>query len=427
MPDNAESTVDQESAGETEQRLDPIIEVGQRLKRQREKLNISALDIARELKITLHYVEDIERGRLDNLPNKVYVRGYVASYIAYVGLDRDELLALFDSGSVVSKRPNVVNSLEDISLLDRGDKFKRFLESNTPKMLTALIIVTILVISGVIWYVWQSGVVSESTLSTSVGEPSAEEPIEIFDPSDESTSIVTIDDFPELPDSTTYELVVEDERPTETDSSDQFVDESVLITSIDEAEVIDSTDSEPLSVIEIASEEPYIPPPAAAWRDSEPDIDLVDGPESLFSIATPENIREIPEESVGMVVVDEEEESTERVEVIADSEAIEVSDRAQRDLAAENRRKVQQARMDGLAVGTLLIELEGECWVEVTDRYDEKIYHDLHDGGETVLLNGVSPLQVTVGNVDVATVFFNGERVTLRGSSVSRVANVTLQ
>lgn len=65
---------------------------GERLARAREQLNLSAADIARQLKLSVSQVEALETGRYHLLPGPVFVRGFIRNYARLVKLDPEELL-----------------------------------------------------------------------------------------------------------------------------------------------------------------------------------------------------------------------------------------------------------------------------------------------------------------------------------------------
>ncbi|HXF66859.1 MAG TPA: RodZ domain-containing protein [Burkholderiales bacterium] len=65
---------------------------GARLARAREQQNLSAADIARQLKLSVSQVEALEAGRYHQLPGPVFVRGFIRNYARLVKLDPEELL-----------------------------------------------------------------------------------------------------------------------------------------------------------------------------------------------------------------------------------------------------------------------------------------------------------------------------------------------
>ena len=84
--------VDQEPEQESS-----IIPPGEQLKRARENKNLEQLDIAKELKLDLRFVDALEDGRLDDLPQPVYTAGYIRAYSKLVGLAPDDIVAEYTS------------------------------------------------------------------------------------------------------------------------------------------------------------------------------------------------------------------------------------------------------------------------------------------------------------------------------------------
>lgn len=79
--------------------LDPAVQgepaaipAGRRLAEARQAQNLSAADVARQLKLSLWQVEALEAGRHQQLPGPVFVRGFIRNYARLVKLDPEELL-----------------------------------------------------------------------------------------------------------------------------------------------------------------------------------------------------------------------------------------------------------------------------------------------------------------------------------------------
>ncbi|OGO36638.1 MAG: hypothetical protein A2W35_16640 [Chloroflexi bacterium RBG_16_57_11] len=75
-----------------------FVEVGERLKRQRELLGLSLDDVERHTYLRLHYLLALEAGNLDGLPSPVQGRGMLNNYATFLGLDPDTLLLRFAEG-----------------------------------------------------------------------------------------------------------------------------------------------------------------------------------------------------------------------------------------------------------------------------------------------------------------------------------------
>jgi len=68
------------------------VSFGTWLRRQRELREISLREIADVTKISIRYLEALERDRFDILPAPVFARGFLREYARYVGLNPDEVV-----------------------------------------------------------------------------------------------------------------------------------------------------------------------------------------------------------------------------------------------------------------------------------------------------------------------------------------------
>lgn len=65
---------------------------GRRLSEARQAQNLAAIDVARQLKLSVWQVEALEAGRYQQLPGPIFVRGFIRNYARLVKLDPEELL-----------------------------------------------------------------------------------------------------------------------------------------------------------------------------------------------------------------------------------------------------------------------------------------------------------------------------------------------
>jgi cytoskeletal protein RodZ len=71
--------------------------VGNYLKSGREAKNISLSEVARTTKISKWYLDCLEQDDFDKMPGGPYIKGYISSYAAYIGIEEDEVLKCYDS------------------------------------------------------------------------------------------------------------------------------------------------------------------------------------------------------------------------------------------------------------------------------------------------------------------------------------------
>ncbi|THF54314.1 MAG: helix-turn-helix domain-containing protein [Methylophaga nitratireducenticrescens] len=74
----------------------------------------------------------------------------------------------------------------------------------------------------------------------------------------------------------------------------------------------------------------------------------------------------------------------------------------------------------------LIIGINSDCWVEVRDANQQVLISRVVRGGNTVELTGTSPLQVSLGQANAASVRFDGEIIDISGYTRGNVARFTL-
>lgn len=71
-----------------------MITSGELLKNKREEKGLSLLDVEKGTKIRHKFLLALEDGRLDSLPGKTYVQGFVKNYSEFLGLPVESVLAV---------------------------------------------------------------------------------------------------------------------------------------------------------------------------------------------------------------------------------------------------------------------------------------------------------------------------------------------
>ena len=81
--------------------------LGLELRQQRQLKNISLMDIASDTRINLAFLEAMEEGRFEILP-QTYVRAFIREYASLVGLDPVEMMQKYDEarGAKVTREPS---------------------------------------------------------------------------------------------------------------------------------------------------------------------------------------------------------------------------------------------------------------------------------------------------------------------------------
>ena len=74
-----------------------MAELGEELRRERVRRNLTFKDVEQVLHIRTTYLEAIEDGNYDIIPGQVYVKGFIRNYGSYLDLDGDRLVKAYQS------------------------------------------------------------------------------------------------------------------------------------------------------------------------------------------------------------------------------------------------------------------------------------------------------------------------------------------
>ena len=77
--------------------------LGERLKRLRSDRRISLVEVSRNIKVQIKYLESLENGEYDDLPADVYVRGFLKSFADFLGVDDKVLIRLYEKEKGIRK------------------------------------------------------------------------------------------------------------------------------------------------------------------------------------------------------------------------------------------------------------------------------------------------------------------------------------
>ena len=82
--------------------------IGNYLKSGREARNIGLSEVARSTKISKWYLDCLEKDEFDKIPGGPYIKGYIASYASFIGIEEDEILKRYDSLQINSADENEI-------------------------------------------------------------------------------------------------------------------------------------------------------------------------------------------------------------------------------------------------------------------------------------------------------------------------------
>src|SRR4051812_28225893 len=79
--------------------------LGEELRRRREELGISLLEISESTRIGTRFLKAIESDNFSSLPGGIFTRSFIRAYARRVGMDEDEALALYQEQSGDPEHP----------------------------------------------------------------------------------------------------------------------------------------------------------------------------------------------------------------------------------------------------------------------------------------------------------------------------------
>lgn len=93
--------------------------LGEKLRQLREDRRLRVQDLSHKINIKATYIIALEKGVYDDLPTKVYAKGFVRSYARFFGVPDDVLINLFEREYSIYKNINSRDEEEAVSRLPR--------------------------------------------------------------------------------------------------------------------------------------------------------------------------------------------------------------------------------------------------------------------------------------------------------------------
>jgi len=142
--------------------------LGERLQQTREAKKYSIAEVAAQLRLTKDIVHYMETQQWDKLHGRTYARGYFASYVKFLGLPFDEMLAVFNLEYSVNE--------PGINLMQRGRSKE---DKQFPWFMFALIAIVLLVI----WLAFQQWQQTQALEQSLLSDDEQTETDDSFSPS----------------------------------------------------------------------------------------------------------------------------------------------------------------------------------------------------------------------------------------------------
>jgi len=341
---------------------------GQMLRERREALGLSQQQVADKLFLKAHQINDLEEDRLDDNASITFTKGYVRNYAKQLGLDSAAVINAFEQRHVTAEPPAKLQSFSKrVAKQTHDDRWM---------MVTYLIL--LLIIGGVVawWYQQPS---DEGTAGNTPG----------------NTVESTVDSTAER---TVVERIKEEAGNTPVSSSNGRLGEP----SSDEAGNGNARQDNARQAVD--SVDNSINPEASSQGA------LNDSHSQLIEQATPANVS--PDNGgVSGANIDESNNLTALV-----------SNRADGTVALQQN----TSPVPTSAPIQMAFTFEDDCWVNIKDATGEAIAYGVKQKGRVMEIQGVPPVEVTLGAPDNVRISINNEPVDISSYQNGTTARFTL-
>ena len=150
-----------------ENRENKLQELGKEIRRRREDLGLSLNDVYEGTKIRTQFLEGIERGDFSEFPGTVYIRGFIRSYLQFIGAEDfwAEYLPVLSEG--IQKKKEEEPVVGSCAAPAKGFKpASRF-------WIFAILLLVLFGSSWYVWYTWDQNGAPSFALRTNSGDTTA--------------------------------------------------------------------------------------------------------------------------------------------------------------------------------------------------------------------------------------------------------------
>ena len=353
--------------------------IGAYLKRLRNEKNISVAEVAAKMYLRLEVIEALEQDDHDNLPGPLYIYGYLQHYARILDVPADELVAMYKKdtakpreqvakprGQAAEPREQVAKPREQVAK-PRGQAAEPREQVAKPREQVA-----------------------------KPREQAAEPRGQAAETQKQVTGTLTQPEAkPKQPKSWTYAII--------------YLVLFILVLAslalwrsryaLEQAEHTGTLDY-PITIVE-HPDTPFYPPPGTE----------MDGPGQTPAYPeTPE-----PETTPEAEAAQEPETAPELPPPPGPNDESRATGTQLPETPAETAEGEPEAAPGykittitaGAGPDTVTLVLTIDCWIEIFDAENNKVFYDLARVGQTLVLSGTAPFSVLLGNADAATVEFN--------------------
>ena len=126
--------------------------MGADLKAERERQGLTIQDIERETSIRAAYIQALEQGDYNALPNEVYVKGFIRSYAGFLHMDTEKLVQEYreaihgaDVGPIQKANPETTSLVNESAPFSSGSDFRERVEKSSRKQMIFMAVATVVI------------------------------------------------------------------------------------------------------------------------------------------------------------------------------------------------------------------------------------------------------------------------------------------
>ena len=333
---------------------------GEKLKKLREERGLSHHRVAEALHMTAHYVKSLESDQYQKLPGKTFVKGYFKAYARLLDADVDEVMQCYEQ-YVSALEETQENEAEEI-------RAKKVYDQNIRWMICAAVI--ILLVISISWW-----------MSREDGE-----------------EVTTLDN--------TTQPMAQAEQVTEPVTENQEIEGTVTVGREEAVFALESAQPVTAGVLIANLEEKEMKPTSSAVdAESNPDQEITEA--LVREEGTTQTLEAVVEEVAAV----------EELAPVAAEEPQYLAGNAQELLVEPDDTVVtrfddhKEVEVQGEGDDFLEIHFSGASWIEVDDRDNMRLYHNMFDNGDDLRIWGKAPFNVLIGDAVQVRVTFNSEQV----------------
>lgn len=341
------------------------VNIAELLVTAREKMQLSAEDIALQMNLTVSVINKIELNQFEQDIPLAFIRGYVRSYAQIVGLDVASICAEFDTQTSQEEKP-----IEKMKVVSNFNMSRKEVNSNSLmfKSVTLLIVISLMGLAG--WEAWKR-----------------------FTPSSEEAEVNTI----QL-DTQTNDEKIEVSMANEVSDSSPVAPQTVLVRS----EEI-SNDSAVANTATIDTSELN---PSSAVQATE--------------------INQSDTSATDNEIVNQTDNTGAEGSAVTDN-AITELESVQTQVAEVTQENTQDEFSSQATLVSADFVFSGDCWVQVKDANENILAIGVKRAGKIMNLQGVAPLSVILGEPSVVKLTYQGENYELSQYRPGRTAQFKLE